>query len=119
MSEEKVDVLGDYEIHYTDHEYYMDFAIWEITGLQENPVTHVFDVPVYGDGPDGFVPSRDDVKPFWEGHIKWDGCSNWDFKMHECMAHFCGKKSATSIGLLMARCYELAATMEKYDRDER
>ncbi len=28
--------------------------------------------------------------PFIEGHIKWDGCSNWMQAEKDCMLHFCG-----------------------------
>jgi hypothetical protein len=106
--------LDDYEIHYTDHEYYMDFKIYEITGRGENKKTHKYDVPLYGEG---FSEVRDDAATFWEGSIKWDGCSNWDFKTNECMAHFCGRKDACSIGRLMEKLYNLASTMAKFDKE--
>lgn len=110
----EIDVFEDYEIHYTDHDYLMDFKIYEITGFTENKKTHVFDVPTYGKQ---FAASHDGATPFWEGAIRWDGCSNWDFKTDECMAHFCGRKNATSIGRLMDRLYDLAATMKHFDEE--
>jgi hypothetical protein len=100
-----IHVLDNYEIHFTDHEYYMDFKVFEIVGFARNKETHAFDVPLYGDE---FRETTEGVEPFWEGSIKSDGCSNWDFKTAECMAHFCGKDDAISIGRLMAECYDLA-----------
>ncbi len=65
---------------------------------------------MYGDtfdeGDCSAIPA--DAPAFWTGSVKWDGCSNWDFGTSECMAHFCGRKQATSIGRLMDRLYAIA-----------
>jgi hypothetical protein len=46
---------------------------------------------------------------FLEGHIKWDGCSNWYFtKQDYCMLHFCGRSEAIALGKLMDRMYSIA-----------
>jgi hypothetical protein len=86
----------------------MEFTVFEIAGYGENKETHEWTVPLFGDNcEDGETPKT----PFWVGSIKWDGCSNWDFRTNECMAHFCGPKHATSIGRLMGKLYDLARTM--------
>lgn len=60
----------------------------------------------------------DEGETFLSGDIKWDGCSNWDFHTSECMAHFCGRQHATSIGRLMAKLYDIAAErMPSYDKE--
>jgi len=62
---------------------------------------------------EGAVCSSDDTtdfdagEKFIEGFIKWDGCSNWSFHTEDCMAHFCGRKDATSIGRLLDRLFDI------------
>ena len=46
---------------------------------------------------------------FMSGHIKWDGCANIDFHTDDIMAHFCGRREATSVGRLLDHLYDVAA----------
>jgi hypothetical protein len=57
------------------------------------------------------TPDIEKAEKFLHGGIKWDGCSNWDFHTDQCLAHFCGRKNATSIGRLIDRMYDI--TKEK------
>jgi hypothetical protein len=43
------------------------------------------------------------------GSVKWDGCSNWVLTEGPVQTHFCCKKDATDIGVLLGRLYDLAA----------
>ena len=45
------------------------------------------------------------------GSIKWDACSNWDFKTDGRMAHFCGKGSIVKYGEALAACCDQAKKM--------
>ncbi len=58
----------------------------------------------------GVYPYDHEKEPLFVGSIKWDGCSNWDFKNMEQM-HFCGKTEAKNLGVLMAGLYELASEL--------
>lgn len=59
------------------------------------------------------VPTEDIEKAevFLQGSIKWDGCSNLQFKDGDCLLHFCDKKDAMNVGVLMGRLYDLAHEM--------
>lgn len=46
---------------------------------------------------------------YLSGSIKWDGCSNLQFDEQEsCMLHFCSRKGASNVGVLLERLYDLA-----------
>jgi hypothetical protein len=45
---------------------------------------------------------------FLSGHVKWDGCSNWDFHTGEIMAHFCSRAEAAGVGRLLDHLYQIA-----------
>jgi hypothetical protein len=80
---------------------------------------------VPGEAPSGHAFDREDAKStpcpvkrvseaelFLSGSVKWDGCSNLRFDHQDnVMLHFCGRKEATSIGVLLGRLYDLAAAM--------
>lgn len=52
------------------------------------------------------------IELYLSGSIKCDGCSNMRFdRQDSAMLHFCSKKEAADIGVLMNRLYELAAGM--------
>lgn len=110
----KIEIFENYEIHYTDYDHYMDFKIYVIVGYGKSAKTDEFCIPLYGDN---LSVKRDDNDTFLEGGIKWDSCSNWDFQTHESLMHFCGKKDAMSIGRLMEKLYDLAATISKFDKE--
>jgi hypothetical protein len=49
---------------------------------------------------------------FLSGKVKWDGCCDLRFDEQEaCMLHFCGKRSAMNVGVLLGRLYEATKAM--------
>lgn len=79
--ETKIELLqDDYEIHYTNHGSKMEFVVYEIVGWGLNKQTQEYNVPLHGEQAQ---ESLDGIEPFWEGEIKGDGCSNWDFHTTE------------------------------------
>lgn len=40
-----------------------------------------------------------------EGSIKFDGCSNWDFKTDDTLIHFCGMSDLSEFYHSMEACY--------------
>lgn len=65
---------------------------------------------------------REKGSPIWEstkdienalcmmsGDIRFDGCMNLIFpEQEECMLHFCGRKDAANIGIIINRIYDVA-----------
>lgn len=97
-------VLGEFHITMDADDYTANFRVVEISSWDSKtgaPLTYGF-LEEWNEDPGA-------AAPFLSGAIRWDGCSNWDFHTSECMAHFCGRKHATSIGTLMDRLYDLAA----------
>lgn len=54
------------------------------------------------------VEDIDKAEWFLRGSVKWDGCSNLEFNDTDVMLHFCGKKDAMNVGVLLGRVYDLA-----------
>lgn len=61
------------------------------------------------------VGSTDDISEarlLMHGHVKWDGCMNVtieDSETEQVALHFCGRRSATAVGVVLNRLYDLAA----------
>lgn len=64
------------------------------------------------DGSSGFLDfahSVTEAQVYLHGSLKWDGCCNLYFDQQDkVMLHFCGKKEAENIGVLLGRLYDLA-----------
>ena len=41
----------------------------------------------------------------FEGTVKWDGCSNWDLQVEDCMFHGCCKEHLVNIGLILGEAW--------------
>ena len=55
------------------------------------------------------VEYLDEAECFLSGHVKWDGCSNWNFDEQEKVSiHFCSVQQAMNIGVLFERLYRMA-----------
>ncbi len=66
-----------------------------------------------------FVDNLEDADKFLRGHVKWDGCSNWEIEPDQiAMLHFCDKEQAQNVGVLFGRIYDLAAKfIPRWDGD--
>lgn len=45
---------------------------------------------------------------FFNGHIKWDGCSNWKIPDGNYQFHFCGREGMQKFANLMQEMYDWA-----------
>lgn len=47
------------------------------------------------------------------GHVKWDGCSNWNFDYQETgmMYHGCSRQNIQRIGDVMGQCWDWTAEL--------
>ena len=62
----------------------------------------------------GQDPETDDqaqAEVFISGHVKWDGCSNWNIGSDGVMLHFCSVRQAERLGELLRWLYEWADEM--------
>jgi hypothetical protein len=89
------------------HSHWCDFVIHVLLWIDDgNPIANKKDAT---SSPDP-AASIEDSQIFLHGSIKWDGCSNWQFDEQErVMLHFCGRKNATNLGILMDRLYDWAS----------
>jgi len=64
------------------------------------------------EGPqDGITSDVNEAVPFVRGHIKWDGCCNFEFDElaeGDAMLHACGRSEMTGLGALFGHLYDLA-----------
>lgn len=102
-------IVGEYLIVYQIHEYHADFSLYEINGY-----SHPEELPLYGDN---YSTSEEGTPKSGYGHIKWDGCSNWNFDKPDCMHHFCGRKRAEAFANLMSAMYDIATAIPKFDKE--
>jgi len=63
------------------------------------------------------IPTEDmeEAEVYLEGTIKFDRCSNWDFKTSEVLKHFCGVEEVEEFGELMRRTYNIFDVIMKKD----
>lgn len=53
----------------------------------------------------------------FEGTVKWDGCSNWNFIHDHYPLHFCGLEDVNRFNLLLQKIYKVAEELigERWD----
>lgn len=90
----------DFRICINVHDYYMDFAAYEVEGE-------------YGGRELIISPLK-----YFSGSVKWDGCANVRFdEQDNVMLHFCGRNDAMRIARLIEKIYDLAeANIPTFDR---
>ncbi len=86
-------------IEYKDEECRMDFEVYEIEQYD----------PKYF--------NKDESELYIRGHVKWDGCSNWDLvENHTVMYHACSREGIFIISEVMAKCWDIAKEkLERFD----
>jgi hypothetical protein len=104
-----------FQATYTEGNYHVDIEVFRCMSetYWEKGVDLV--TPIKNYPRKGATSSMDDTQSLADAqrvlscYVKWDGCSDIDFypdrKGNE---HFCGKKSATEIGLVIDQVYEFA-----------
>lgn len=91
------DLGGDFfVVRYERHDYFTRFKAWEVAGYGSKPL--------FGDD---FEETFEQLTPFIEGSVKWDGCANFRFPgQSECMLHSCDRRDLTNIGVLLGRVFD-------------
>lgn len=68
----------------------------------------IYDIEGIGDGDTDHLLSEE---PLITGHVKWDGCSDWDFHTDHVLWHECDREGLVRIGAVLARCWDLTETL--------
>ena len=85
---------------------------WDGTGPlspEEAPSDYAFDRAGAVSKPSP-TKKTSEAQVYLSGFVKWDGCSTLRFDAQgDRLLHFCGKREATNVGVLLRRLYDLAA----------
>lgn len=81
--------IGGYFVNAYPHDngYSVEFEVWE-----EQSVTHNREL-------------------FFNGHVKWDGCSNWNIPPGNYQFHFCGREKMQEFADLLQAMFDWAAEL--------
>ena len=82
--------------------YHVDFSFYHITGLDADNA-HVYS-PHY-------AANIDEAIPEITGHVKWDGCSNWNLAPNNVMLHGCGADDLLNVGKIMHECWKMTESL--------
>lgn len=107
----KFPVLSTGSVLYDDINYYVTYDVYEYRLEVTVYTAFCYGGEVSYRNKEDFGHPTDDVskaESFLNGHIKWDGCSNWSFHTDKCMAHFCERDELVAVGTLMSRLWDLA-----------
>ena len=64
-----------------DGVYWVNFSCWNIAGWEEDGSFW------FSDGNGNFEKDRETITPGFNGHVKWDGCNEWEYdNTHGCYA---------------------------------
>jgi hypothetical protein len=98
----------------TPDEYHVDYKVYEIVGERMAPdqglVFHNND----GNCHPNPVDTIEEATPYLDGHVKWDGCSNWTIGYNDSRAylmHFCSREKLENLGKVLAKCWDLTAKL--------
>ena len=98
-----------YSIRAWPGEYDVEFEVFEMSSMSEEPSGMV---PLFESKESRDQTSNlDEAERVFVGHVKWDGCSNWDLNGDGGIPHFCSKEQAVRVGAVMALCYDYAAAL--------
>jgi len=77
-------------------DHFFKFEIYEVHSKLNGEINS------YGATESGYTTGIESVDPIAEGHIKWDGCSNWSM-----FPHFCGRRSLEQFKEALDTCYDI------------
>lgn len=104
----------EYYITYEVHDYRVEYVVYPVFSMYQGDGTLDTSngVPLV-EKDRGATPAyrTEDAEVTVTGFIKWDGCSNWDFKTGGCMLHFCDREQMVQLGELLGRLYDLTANL--------
>jgi len=87
-----------YYAQYKVFDYRIEFTVYGLAYLEP---------PWLYQGEMGPVMTLEEAVVALTGTVKWDGCSDWDFKTDECLQHFCERDHLIEFGELLARLWDL------------
>lgn len=99
-----------YTVKAEAHDYYVDYTVYQIDGVDgDKPLWH----KKGAESTPSYVETLEEAEVFLNGSVKWDGCSNWslDAMQKDVMMHSCDREGLVAVGEVMARCWDLTATL--------
>ncbi len=92
-------------------EYKVEYKIYEVEG-QGKDGDPFFHRAGEASHPSSGEVALADAEIYAQGHVKWDGCSNWNIDEQErVMLHFCTKEQILNLGRVMAECWDMTAEL--------
>ena len=89
----------------------VEFKIYDIVGWVEGSISGIYDKPLYPTFRE-HTEDIDKAEVYLSGHIKWDGCSNWNFdEQDRGMIHGCTKHDLERISGVMLRCWDMTSSL--------
>ena len=85
----------------------VNFVIYKNFGLDTN------NIMFYENKLDELTSNLDEVLPFIKGEVRFDGCSNFEFRDQETMIHCCSREDLVNIGLILGECHDFAMEVFK------
>lgn len=100
-----------YYVTYEVRQYHVDYVVYPVFAMYVDGNLEITNgVPLVEKDMGGSpVYKTVEAEVAVTGSVKWDGCSNWDFKTRECMLHFCSREQMVQLGELLGRLYDLAS----------
>lgn len=88
---------------------FVEFTTHELAGSDETGSMLFYRKGAKSNATEEEIDDINEAEIYLEGSVKWDGCSNMVFREQErVMLHFCEKKEAQNIGVLMGYIYDMA-----------
>lgn len=104
----------EYYVVYEVHGYHVDYTVYPVFAMyhEDGKLDTTKGVPLVEKDMGGSpVYTIEEAEVTVTGFVKWDGCSNWDFKTSECMMHFCEREQMVQLGELLGRLYDMTAEL--------
>lgn len=101
--------IFDYHILINVFTHRIEFKVFEFQSFT-GPNGAGIQFPAIGDKYGDYTEDIFNAQPYFEGTIKWDGCSNVIYSdQNNCMLHYCGVEDAERSWLMFQTLYKYAA----------
>jgi len=102
-------------IHYEVHDYHVDFKVREGTLQPDGSVVYTY----FPDSASEPTWEFEQAERYFDGTVKWDGCSHFNFGEGEenpGYMHLCGAAAFRQLGEALRECFWIAANeMPRFD----
>ena len=97
------------------YSHWVEYAVYEL--IQTWGIDGVECAPMFRTKDDQWVTKPDEAEELFNGSIKWDGCSNWDFSPSGVALHLCGRTDAREFSQMIDALFDLTEEwLPTYDK---